>query len=136
MGMFDHLNLRVPLPDGYTPPDGVCQTKDFSCDMDTLTITQEGRLVESGRGWGCDKVTQAEFEAIEARIAESQKVMPSYQSVRTYQIVSEAEIASLQRDLEFHGDMDFVCDRSGADGLCEYRARFTDGVLQGIEKLG
>jgi hypothetical protein len=138
MGMFDTLNLRRPLPDGWTPPDGTLQTKDFECVMDTLTITEEGRIVASGRPWWSNEVTQEEFDVIEKRIAETRRLLPDFLPNRSYRIVADEEIAALRHDLDFHGDMEFIGQRVHPDGsttFCEYRARFTEGVLQRIEKL-
>lgn len=51
MGMFDHVECRVPLPDGYVSPDGY-QTKSFDNQLEVYIIT-EGGLLERRGGWLC-----------------------------------------------------------------------------------
>lgn len=51
MGMFDHVECLVPLPDGYVSPDGY-QTKAFDRQLDVYTITEGGLLTRRG-GWMC-----------------------------------------------------------------------------------
>lgn len=47
MGMFDYVKCERPLPDGWDLTNDAVglQTKDFDCEMTTLRITAEGRLV-------------------------------------------------------------------------------------------
>ena len=44
MGMFDYVRCEVPLPDGWEEPREL-QTKDFDCELNTLVITPDGRLL-------------------------------------------------------------------------------------------
>ena len=44
MGMFDHVNVEVDLPDDVDN-DLHFQTKAFHCYMDVITITKDGRLI-------------------------------------------------------------------------------------------
>lgn len=126
MGMYDHIEVQVPLPDGWTPPKGALQSKDFDCTMQTLTITDEGRLVTDSRNW---------WDGIDA-----DRDGPKPEPTRT--------------DLDFHGWFHFHGDEGRPDGssgmisggswrdaageavapfvMHEYRAKFTDGVLQEI----
>lgn len=41
--MFDWVDVQVPLPDGSSAKGRGFQTKDFACDMGTVTITRDGR---------------------------------------------------------------------------------------------
>jgi hypothetical protein len=41
MGMFDML--RIAVPDGHVPADGLWQTKDFDCDLDVYEV-RDGKL--------------------------------------------------------------------------------------------
>jgi len=46
MGMFDWVKCEASLPDGYS---GLSfQTKDFNCDLATITITADGKLMHDG----------------------------------------------------------------------------------------
>ena len=49
MGMFDYVNCKKELPDGYElKPDSLgdsCfQTKDFACVMETIVIDENGMV--------------------------------------------------------------------------------------------
>jgi len=48
MGMFDQLECKRPLPDLGIVDGAPWQTKDFFCEMATLTITDDGRLLRAG----------------------------------------------------------------------------------------
>lgn len=45
MGLFDYLRCEPNLPDGWRPADGLFQTKDLGCGMETHRITADGRLL-------------------------------------------------------------------------------------------
>lgn len=47
MGMFDWIKCEATLPDGYKPKRGLFQTKHFECGLETITITEGGRLIGS-----------------------------------------------------------------------------------------
>lgn len=51
MGMFDNVNVNVPLPDGLYAPGTWFQTKDFACMGETYTITKEGYLLGPNGQW-------------------------------------------------------------------------------------
>lgn len=45
MGMFDNVKCERVMPDGFDGRGRIFQTKDFDCDLDTLEITEDGRLM-------------------------------------------------------------------------------------------
>lgn len=45
MGMFDYINVEIPLPDNWVSRPSYMQTKSLDCLMNTYTITASGRLV-------------------------------------------------------------------------------------------
>ena len=52
MGLFDELRCDLPLPDGWSPPEGTWfQTKDTPAPfMDRYRLTAAGRLTEEKTG--------------------------------------------------------------------------------------
>lgn len=48
MGMFDNLTCEYPLPAEPKPHEKSFQTKDFDCQLDHYTITDDGRLLRDG----------------------------------------------------------------------------------------
>ena len=155
MGMFDNFRCEIPLPDGWTPGKTL-QTKDFDCDMRTITLNAQGRLVDDGRPWHSGEVTEAEFKRIEEQVAETRRLLPDYMPGKTYTIVPEERIAALAREIPFHGMVEFYGDEPappGATGAIGgrhvsdsgedlgpwvfhvYVAKFTDGLLQEITAM-
>lgn len=45
MGMFDTVRCQRRLPDGLDASKEWLQTKDFDCELETYTITEDGRLL-------------------------------------------------------------------------------------------
>ena len=45
MGMFDYINVEIPLPDNWVSRPTYMQSKSLDCTMNTYTITATGRLV-------------------------------------------------------------------------------------------
>lgn len=55
MGMYDHVKIEVPLPEGK-PNHYVFQTKDFDCLLHNYIITKNKTLIRDGEeidfhGW-------------------------------------------------------------------------------------
>ncbi len=50
MGMFDTIEVRVPLPDGWDPTGKELQSKSLDCLLDHYTITEGGLLLRR-EGW-------------------------------------------------------------------------------------
>jgi len=45
MGMYDYVQVEVPLPDGWEPSPYGLQTKHFDCELTSIRITKDGRLL-------------------------------------------------------------------------------------------
>lgn len=115
MGMFDYINCRAPLPDGWQPPEYALQTKDFNCDMVCHEITADGRLMLC-------HITESRFEPDPA-FAHKEGILKYRGALKR-----ETEMVDAQHHgyVNFYGD-----DKHGA--WHEYRAKFTDGKLVAIE---
>ena len=126
MGMYDNVSCERPLPDGFEIAKGACfQSKDFGCEMDTYTITQDGRLT---RRYVSDyeDVPETEWEyinptgALEKIWHENSKRRPIYSTC----------------DMNFQGWLNFYSatgrHRDNTWEWHEYRAKFMDGQLQEI----
>lgn len=141
MGMYDNVDVEVPLPDGWNPPKGGLQTKDFSCDLETLTITADGRIVSNGRPWFDHRqVTEGEFKEIVKRIDKIRELLPNYVSQTKYEVVDESVILARRKDLEFHGVMEMIgtepSEVDGGNGAFHvYHAKFDDGRLVEIKAM-
>lgn len=117
--MFDNVVCEKPLPDGF---EGVFQSKDFACEMDTYTITKDGRLTRRYVSH-YEPVPESEWEysnpngALEEIWHEQSKRRPIYGT----------------RDIDFHGWLNFYAAvgsrHEGNWEWHEYRAKFTDGEL-------
>ena len=123
MGMFDYVNCRVPLPDGWVPLENGLQSKDLDCGMDVVTISADGRLMQRyvsewlpvpEHDWKYTGST----DVLQQIWHEQSKRRPVY----------------AERDLNFHGWFNFYGSDSDKNWH-EYRAKFTDGRLVAIEPL-
>lgn len=127
MGMYDDIKCEVPLPDDYTPKDGVFQTKDFDCELTTYTITKDGRLVSDD--WHYEDVPPAERPH-----PDSDGLLGLIGSIR--KVVDRPSV-----DRNFHGTFRFY-DYEGNPNSRKpmiphvYSAKFTDGKLVEITKEG
>ena len=69
MGMFDELQLDLPLPDG-SKPYGV-QTKSMSCTLSCYTLSAAGRLLGAdGSDIGDHGVMRFHFAGSDGRLRE------------------------------------------------------------------
>lgn len=123
MGMFDYLNVKVPLPDGHIPSEEYSfQTKDFVCFMDDYEITEGGRLIH--------RDYRSEIVPIEER---------PYYGDEDFEGTLKKIAGSIKRvdlgvtDLNYHGDIEFHDIIDGC--YTSYIARFTHGDLEHIKLL-
>ena len=123
MGMFDDVKCEMPLPDGWQSYG--LQTKDFGCEMTTLFIRKDGRLL----------VLESDWEEVPA----NERPHPD-PSDPLHFIGSMKAVNARWRDLDFHGVMNFYGSEGlhGAPGHVwhEYNARFTDGQCVRIDAVG
>ena len=114
MGMFDHVQSEVPLPDGFT---GELQSKSLDCSLTTILIRADGRLLIKDR----------EFEIVPV----SERPFPNDPKRHLFgatRVTSES-----WRDLDFHGDFEFCGYEWSVEKWHGYIARFTNGQLQYIK---
>ena len=117
MGMFDYINCRAPLPDGWQPADRALQTKDFDCDMVCHEITADGRLMLC-------RVTDRRFEPDPA-LAHKDGILKYRGALKL-----DTEIV----ETAHHGYVNFYGEDT--DGQWhEYSAKFTDGRLVSIHLI-
>ena len=122
--MFDYLKCEYPLPDDHMQ-DHLFQTKSLpAMFLDTYVITRAGRLVH--QAYRMEEVPEEE--------------RPFYGKPEWDDGWLSRFAGSLRRiplgdvDLEWHGDVRFY--ESADDGTWyEYRARFTDGQLESIQRV-
>lgn len=128
MGMFDYINCEYNLPDGFDSSGIEFQTKDLGNQLDTYTISADGRLIHHYREW--EVTPEAELPYPE---------MPFFGSMR------EKEGSQKFVDMNYHGSVNFyssnICG-GGPRGFItendekpwtrEYTAKFTDGKLVSI----
>ena len=123
MGMFDYLRCEAPLPDGF---DGVCQTKDFECDMVTHRITRDGRLMLT------------RIDRVET-VPKAERPYPDASDDDFRSLAGSVRYITSEHDANFHGLVNFYTgtgDReSGTWQWREYNAKFTDGKLVSIEQV-
>ena len=119
MGMFDYVKVEAELPDGEspTPDQHGWQSKDGPCDLGTVTITNDGRLL---------------FQEAHSEVVPEEE-RPHYGTPKWGDEKSIFRLAgSLRRVVDrvyahpFHGDFHFY------DGSREFVARFTEGKLARI----
>lgn len=130
--MFDYVRCGHPLPDGWggpaVPDDLELQTKDFGCDMTTIWLRADGRLL----------VEDFEYEVVpkdERPHPDADGLLGMAGSLR--------KINRRWRDLNHHGDVRFygleVVGREPPDERGwrapiykrhDYVARFTHGQLE------
>jgi hypothetical protein len=134
MGMFDKIEVKYPLP----PPGGEnFQTKDFDCQLDSLEITQDGRLLRHE----CDyeEVPKEELKHQGADADPFERILEPTMRVK--------EGSQRAVEIPHHGDVFIIGDKTGrndgvlcADNLCagdfvEYRIRFTNGRVESVELI-
>ena len=128
MGMFDHIVCELDLPDGFDPSGIEFQTKDLGNQLDTYTISSEGRLIHHYREW--ESTPEAELP---------DPKMPFIGCIR------EKEGSQKLVDMNYHGFISFYSSNLcgiGPKGFItendeepwtrEYTAKFTDGKLVSI----
>lgn len=139
MGMFDYVVCEVPLPDGWEPSE--LQSKDFDCEMTTIRVSGEGRLlIERYETYTVPKEDRRYPDAPDGSIMSFCGILGK----RNRHWV----------DLNFHGDFNFYgTERVGKQTFVqltegsnvgyyegerrwhEYVARFTDGNLVSIRAV-
>ncbi len=128
MGMFDELKCEYPLPDADVQ-DRTFQTKSLECLMDRYTITREGRLI----------LHKVRYEHVPEQEREYYGT-PEWDEkpfVRIFGMLRSIPVGDV--DMAYHGDITFctsIGSREGEDfEWFEYKARFTEGSLQWIERI-
>lgn len=121
MGMFDWIKCEVPLPDGWDAPGGL-QTKDLENMLTTHTITKEGRLLE-------------EIVVDWRLLPKEERTYPDAEEGSFNSMIGCMEYIKETRDANFHGYLHFHGWDSKTEIFHEYRAKFTDGQLMGIERI-
>lgn len=121
MGMFDNVICERELPDGYIA--GNFQSKDFSRNMETYTITRDGRLV---RRYVSDRVPVPESEWKYSADDPDPLHRIWHEDSKKKNVYSEC-------DMHYHG---WVCfydghgsREAGTWEWHEYKAKFADGQL-------
>lgn len=140
MGMFDHVIVELPLPDGWEPAPGELQTKDLDCIMTTVKISAAGRLL----------VRYVELEEVpkhERPYPDAEGLGGLFGSVREVPGTERWDDEEFHGWFHFHGSHDTGTTRlitvPGRAGPLvqrvyehhDYRAKFTDGQLILIEKI-
>lgn len=114
--MFDQIKSEIPMPDGYV---GELQTKNLACNMDSLLIRADGRLL----------IEDCKYEVVPPE--EQQGDRSSLRSA----LFSLRVIDSTWRDLDYHGDLRIYGSEKRTDSEAvwhEYVIRFTHGQLESI----
>ena len=125
--MFDYVVCHAPLPDSTRPSGRTFQTKDFEYpSMDIYTITAAGRLMVEDVHF--DEVPKAERPYPDAP---DDSLLSLLGSMR--------RVVDGSHDVGLHGDLHFYEWHDNHDGGAgeweEYRARFTLGQLESIERV-
>lgn len=131
MGMYDNVEVKYPLP----PPGGEnFQTKDFDCQLDSLEITADGRLLRHECDW--EDTPKAERPYPDAAEDSIEGVCGSMR-------IKEGSRRTIE--IPHHGDVFIIGDKTGrggagdgvlcADDFVEYRIRFTNGRVVAVELL-
>jgi hypothetical protein len=120
MGRYDELRCEAPLPDGTVRPDG-WQTKNGPCEMGTVTITADGRLLfEDAHHENVPEEERPYYG--KPQWFEKDGVTPSFFSFAGCM----RRVVDAQVEQPFHGDVNFYNDSES------YIARFTEGRLSRI----
>ena len=133
MGMFDYIRCEVPLPDGWKGPgDNGLQTKQFECEMITHVITKEGRLMFDRGSWEAIPKEKRPFpkandEDIRS-LAGSMKWIPKYVDSNYHGYVHFGGLEVVGRKPKDQKGWEAPIYRKH-----DYKAKFTDGQLEGIE---
>lgn len=118
MGMFDYVEVEVPLPDGWEPDE--LQTKSFDCILTTVRVAADGRLMvhlyeheyvgDYDPGWTKDGATIPRFERVNERWEEWREPDGS----------------------KFHGVFYFYGSDRATHEWHEYKATYDHGKLESI----
>lgn len=141
MGMFDYVTCELPLPDGWGMENDVVglQSKDFDCEMTTILIRADGRLL----------IERFEYYSV----PKEERPYPDAEGALAL-CGSLGKKDRRWEDLNFHGDFGFggledlnddywvASERHPAGGFRQkryrhhdYVARFTDGHLVSIRDV-
>jgi len=112
MGMYDHLECEVDLPDG-SPPFGL-QTKCFGCRMERYTITKDGDLIYH------------ETEIVEC--PKEERPYPNDTGLKALCGIWKS-IPVGEKRIPFHGYVYFSGFNTPEYPNRAYKAKFTDGKL-------
>jgi hypothetical protein len=116
MGMYDIVEVEIPLPDDWIP-DSELQTKDFDSVMNTLCITKEGRLVSKNNSLFY-KSTKDEWQDMEF-----------HGWFSFYGIERRHKDYKYSCGGKYYNEKDEVI---GEMVVHEYKVKFTDGLLAEI----
>jgi hypothetical protein len=138
MGLYDTVKCDVPLPDGWTGTD--MQSKDLDCGMDTYRISADGRLMQ-----------RYVAELVPVPESEWEYVGDSDPLHAIWHEQSKTKPVWEERDTNYHGYLTFYGTEVvgyepgdlkifGPKGRPvyrwhEYKAKFTDGNLVGIDSI-
>lgn len=118
MGMFDYLEVKYPLP----PPGGHgFQTKEFNCEMKSITITEDGRLILH------DYETEVTPKA--------ERPHPDAADDSFDSLIESLRVKSgTERDviIEHHGDVEIIGQHPNGTDFVLYVVRFTHGRVESI----
>jgi hypothetical protein len=112
--MFDYLHCQCALPGLDDPTSLEFQTKDLDCCMAHYTITADGRLVTAE--YRTEDHSDPTGDAIE-------RISGMLTRIKTG-----------DRDIEFHGMLNFYGSRRTGSEWFEYFAKFTDGKLVSVRR--
>lgn len=128
MGLYDELECEYPLPDGEVQ-DEIFQTKSLNRALERYTLTADGRLIWHRVRY--EPVPEAErpyYGTPEWDASPLRRWFGAWRAVP----VREVAVA-------YHGDIVFYTGvgspRDEGYAWYEYRARFTEGRLQGIRRV-
>ena len=128
MGLYDELKCEYPLPDSAMQ-DEVFQTKSFDRELTCYTITADGRLIHHTVRW--ESVPEEE----RTYYGKPEWEKPFYRMIGCLKTVPTGDV-----EVPYHGDVYFHTCRGEPQTESfewfEYQARFTDGKLQWIKRVG
>jgi len=121
MGMFDYLKIsasKLPLSDEerqIIDDSIIWQTKDFDCILTTVEITDEGKLRYLDIEYDWDDNAKGGLHQL------------------TGQLGGMVEKERKWKDIEYHGYIMFYDIVKGIG--YKFKAKFTNGILVGIERI-
>ncbi len=125
MGMYDDIKCEYPLPDKQVQ-NKVFQTKSLQCNLDSYTITKEGRLI--WHKYRYETVPEEE----RPYYGKPEWNDPLLQLAGSTKSILVGDIDVLHHGII--GFYTFIADGVGEKWF-EYVAKFTDGQIVSIERI-